>query len=149
MKIRISKVFLNSKFDIPITLKYISGLYEPVMLTFRNHPTKGPEVIISSPEHKNNASIFLYESIKFTGFGPPTYTEDFIFNLYYNESKGFLIPEDGEVRFQNIPPSTSYKLPPIRLNGPTMIGYFNEEDKDKHIDTTPELEALKKHFQTY
>lgn len=87
MHVRVSKEFLNRAFDAPVTLRYESGRYEPVAVTFRNDPSKGAGLIITSPEREKSASIFLNECIRFSGFGAQTYTEDLVFSLYYTESR--------------------------------------------------------------
>jgi len=148
MKIKIANDFLNSKFDIPITLKYKFGRYEPVTLTFKNHPTKGPGIIISSPEHEKNVSVFLNDFIN-VGNAHKIYTKDFIFNLYYNESKVFLYAESGEVSYVNNSDSTSSEPFNMPIKYIVFTGYFNEDSKSITVGTPPELGELIKYFQTY
>ena len=148
MKFKIAKEFLNTKFDIPITLKYKSGRYEPITLTFKNHPTKGPGIIISSPEHEKNISVFLNEYIN-VGKALKIYTKDFIFNLYYNESKAFLYAESGEVSYVNNSDSTSSEPSQMPIKNIVFTGYFNEDRKSITAGTPPELGVLIKYFQTY
>jgi len=148
IKFKIAKGYLNTKFDIPTTLKYKSGRYEPVTLTFKNHLTKGPGIIISSPEHEKNISVFLNEYIN-VGNALKIYTKDFIFNLYYNESKAFLYAESGEVSNVYNSDSTSSEPSQMPIKNIVFTGYFNEDGKNITAGTPPELGVLIKYFQTY
>jgi len=150
MRIRISKEFLNSNFNIPVTLKYESGRYEPVMLTFRNDPIKGAGIIITSPERNKNTSLYLNESfIRYKGFGPQTYTEDLVFKMYYNDNNVFMVTESAEVQFLEVPAESSYKPPPIRYGRNIIVGYFNEDSKNDKINVSSEVEGLERYFKTY
>jgi len=149
MRIRVSKEFLNTNFNIPVTLKYESASYEPVMLTFQNVPIKGAGIIITSPEREKNTSIYLNESfIKYKGFGPQTYTEDLVFKMYYNENHVFVVTESAEIQFLNLPPGSSYKPPPIRYGRNIIVGYFEENGIHKKYDPS-EVDALEQYFKTY
>ncbi|MBN1974556.1 MAG: hypothetical protein JW787_13030 [Sedimentisphaerales bacterium] len=148
MKFKIVKEYLNTKFDIPTTLKYKSGPYEPVTLTFKNHQTKGPGIIISSPEHEKIVSVFLNDFIN-VGNAHKIYKKDFIFNLYYNESKVFLYAESGEVFYVNNSDSTSSEPFNMPIKYIVFTGYFNEDRKSITVGTPPELGELIKYFQIY
>lgn len=150
MHIKVAKEFLNTKFKIPITLKYKSGRYEPVTLTFTNDPEKGAGIVVTSPERQKTTKVFLNECIRFSGFGPQTYTEDLIFRLYYNKNCVFFVTESGEIQFLDIPPGVSYKPPPIRYgDGFTCVAYFDNENKEDNSKCSTELEELKQYFETY
>lgn len=149
MYIRVAKEFLNTKFNIPLTLKYKSGRYEPVALTFKNDPVKGAGIIITSPERQKTTKIFLNECIRFSGFGPQTYTEDLRFRLYYNNNCVFFVTESGEIQFLNIPPGVSYKPPPIRFGKSTCMAYFDNERKEDNSKCSTELKELEQYFETF
>ena len=149
MHIKVAKEFLNTKFNIPLTLKYKSGRYEPIALTFKNDPVKGAGVIVTSPEREKTTKVFLNECIRFSGFGTQTYIEDLIFKLYYDKNCVFFVTESGEIQFQNIPPGVSYRPPPIRFGKFTCMAYFDEENKESNSKCSSNLNKLEQYFETY
>lgn len=138
MKIRVSKEYLNTEFGRPVTLKYESREYQPVLLTFTNHETRGPGIVIASPEHKGNAEIFLYEQFRFTGFGKRTHTSDLVFTLYYNNYSAYLVTESGTFVYE--------KGPPMGWGKCILIGYFNESDP-RNKNASKDLPALEAYFR--
>lgn len=149
MRIKVAKEFLNTKFNIPLTLKYRSGRYEPVTLTFKNDPVKGAGIIVTSPERQKTTKVFFNECIRFSGFGPQTYIEDLIFRLYYNENCVFFVTESGEIQFLNIPHGVSYRPPPIRFGKLICIAYFDEERKERNSKCSSDFNKLEQYFETY
>ena len=149
MYIRVAKEFLNTKFNIPLTLKYKSDKYEPVALTFKNDQSKGAGIIITSPERQKTTKVFLNECIRFVGFGPQTYTEDLRFRLYYNSNCVFFVTESGEIRFCDVPPGTSYKPPPIRFGKLKCLAYFDNENKEANSKCSSQFKELEEYFETY
>ena len=147
MRIRISKEFLNYKFSIPITLRYKSGRYEPVTLTFKNNPTRGPGIIVTSPEREKQVACHLFDGLKFRGFGPPTFAEDLVLRLYYNNKMAFFKAESGLIEFLNTPHG-GYKPPPI-FPGHLYMEYFVELSQEEKARGRSDFEELKKWFEIH
>jgi hypothetical protein len=141
MRVKVKKEYLNTNFEIPTTLKYTSGKYQPMLLTFTNDSKWGAGIIFNSPEHSNRASIFLNQQIRFEGFGKMIYIKDLILDLYFNDYCIYLIPKDGMITFDKIPQK-------IVLNGPTCLGYF-DEDSPKNKNATKDLTDIITYFQKY
>lgn len=141
MRIKVSKNYLNSGFDMPVTLKYKSGRYQPVMLTFTNDKKWGAGVIFTSPEYERRSSIYLNQCIRFEGFGKMTYTKDLIFELYFNDYCIYFITNSGEVKFER-------QLPPIRYGKQKCIGYF-EENNEKNKQASADFSELEAYFKKY
>ena len=140
MRIAVSKSYLNTNFDDPLTLRYESGRYQPVAVTFENDAQWGPGVILTSPEHENTAKVYLNQQIRFRGFGKMTWAEDLVFKLYYSDYFRCFVPESGEVRFE-------HGLPPIRYGRIKCLGYFDEEDQERNRGASKDFEELEAFFK--
>ncbi|MBN1818834.1 MAG: hypothetical protein JW828_15840 [Sedimentisphaerales bacterium] len=140
MKIRVSKEYLNTEFDRPVTLKYEARKYQPVLLTFTNHETKGAGIIVSSPERVGNAEIFLYECFKFIGFGKRTHTSDLVFKLYYNDYCAYFVTESGTFQYE--------RAQRLEWGKNTLIGYFNKNDP-RNKNASKDFSDLEKYFKKY
>ena len=149
MRIRVSADFLNSDFDVPVTLKYEGGRYEPVTITFKNDPEKGAGIIVTSPEWEGNIAIYLNEHFRYVGFGTQTYTKDLVFSLYFNKQAVYMVTESGEIQHLNQPKENSYKLPTISYGRNILVAPFNPDDLEAKKNAEAEVEELEKYFKTY
>jgi hypothetical protein len=141
MKIRVSKDYLNRGFDMPVTLSYEHGKYQPVSLTFTNHEKWGPGIIFLSPEHANRSEIYLNQCIRFKNLGNMTYLQDLVFDLYFNDYCIYFVTNSGEVKLDRLPNHITYK-------GFTCTGYFNENNP-KNKQASNDFPKLKAYFEKY
>jgi len=140
MKIRVSKDYLNTSFNDPITLKYEYMKYQPVMLTFKNDEKWGAGVIFNSPEYKKRAEVYLNQCIRFSGGGKMTYTEDLIFELYFNDYCMYFATISGMLKFE-------HTIPPIRFGRNLCIGYFDENNSEKNKNASKDFPYLEEFFK--
>jgi len=140
MHIRVSKDYLNNNFKIPLTLKYTHGQYQPVMLTFKDDPKFGAGIIFVSPERKERAEIYLNQCFRFKGFGKMYYTEDLVFEFYYNDYCIYFVTNSAEIQFER-------QLPPIRYGRNICIGYFNQDNKEKNRNASSDFSKLEAFFK--
>ena len=140
MRIRVSADYLNNSFKTPVTLKYAHGDYQPVMLTFKDHEEFGAGVIFVSPERDQKAEIYLNQCFRFEGFGKTYYTEDLIFEFYYNDYCVYFVTNSAEIRFER-------QLPPIRYGRNTCIGYFDPDNKERNKDASADFPRLEEFFK--
>lgn len=140
MRIRVNKNYLNSTFTTPVTLKYEHGKYHPVMVTFQKHDKFGAGIILVSPERERKAEIYLNQCFRFEGFGKMYYTEDLVFELYYNDYCIYFVTNSAEIRFER-------QLPPIRYGRNLCIGYFNPEDEEKNNNASADFPRLEEFFK--
>jgi len=140
LKIRVKKNYLNHVFDDFITLSYeYEKKYQPMMLTFVNDLEWGAGVIFNSPEYQNRAEVYLNKCFRYSGGGKMTYTEDLIFQLYYNDFCIYLTTNSGAIKFE-------HSLPPIRYGWNNCIGYFDESNKKRNATASQEYVRLRKFF---
>lgn len=140
MRIKVSKDYLNTSFNDPITLKYEYGKYQPVMLTFKNDDTWGAGVTFNSPDYQKRAEVYLNQCIRFSGGGKMTYTEDLIFELYFNDYCMYFATISGMVKFE-------HTIPPIRFGRNLCIGYYNDNDSKKNKNASKDFQHLEKFFE--
>lgn len=141
MKIEVSKEYLNSGFDMPVTLSYRSGRYQPVTLTFTNDKQWGAGIIFTSPEKENKSSIYLNQCFRFSGFGKMTYTANLVFELYFNDYCIYLVTNSAECKFE-------HGLPPIKYGKNLCLGYFNNNDA-QNAQASSDFPALEAYFMKY
>ena len=140
IKIRVATQFLNAVYDDFVSLSYEYERYQPVMLTFVNDTLWGAGVIFSSPEYRNTATVYLNQCFRFKGGGRMTYTEDLVFQLYYNDFCIYLVTNSGAVEFE-------HSLPPLRYGLNTCIAYFDNDNTDKNSTASKELPRIKAFFE--
>jgi hypothetical protein len=103
MKIKIDRNFLNKGIDDPVTLSYKHGIYQPVLLTFRNDPEGGPCINFVSPEHSRPGEVCLR---KIKAFGAVRGKEliwlsDCVCEIYYDERYLLLAGVEGELEWRD------------------------------------------------
>ncbi|MFB0555343.1 MAG: hypothetical protein ACETWQ_18715 [Phycisphaerae bacterium] len=140
MRIKVSKDYLNESFKSPVTLKYTHGKYQPIMLTFKDHEEFGAGVIFVSPERDRKAEIYLNQCFRFKGFGKMYYTEDLIFEFYYNDYCVYFVTNSAEIRFER-------QLPPIRYGRNICIGYFDQNNKARNKNASADFPRLENFFK--
>ena len=146
MRIKVSKILLNTSPERSVTLKYKSGGYEPVMLTFKKDRKWGPGIIFTSPEHERKTEIYLFQCFRFQVGGKMTFIKDFIFDLYYNDICVYLCTKSGEIRWEYPSNYAGYRMPPVKFGENTCLGFFDPHAKDKNNDASKKLDELKKLF---
>jgi hypothetical protein len=144
MRIKVNKILINTSDERFVTLKYKSGEYEPVTLTFKNDRKWGPGIIFTSPEYERRTEIYLFQCFRFNVGGKMIFTEDFIFNLYYNDICLYLVTQTGEIRWEYPPHYSGYRMPSVKFGENTCLGYFDPNAKEKNIRASERLVALKK-----
>lgn len=140
IRFTVDKKYLNTEFNAPVTLKYKAGRYEPVALTFANHPIEGPGITLTSPEREQKKTMYLH--VKFRGMGRIVETEDPVFEVYYTRAYIYWRTIQRAVRFE--PPN----YPPVVFSNNTWWEPL-DENAAKATDPMREIKELEQYFLTH